>query len=203
MLLAGLAAVLLFPIYLLWGNFTLTNIQADNLFLIHRIAGLYAFSLIFLQTVIGSTRVPLSQYFPPAKVLSFHMGSGKIAFLLALLHPALLYATYLFTSDFSYIDPFLAGEGAFYFNLGITAVLILILTVVAALMRAKIGPRWVTLHRLNYLVFWLIFFHSRNLGVDTHTQTAEIVFTIYAVIVAGVSLRKGFLFIRQTAATKA
>lgn len=191
-LISTLFVVLILPIFLLEGGFSFTK-NSDLLFLIHRILGIYAFSLIFIQIILGSLRDVLNKFFPNNKLLKFHMGFGKIAFLLSILHPSLLFATYFTEKNLSYIWPFLEGESVIYFSFGVLALVALIISVSAAIFRLKIGPRWIYLHRLNYLIFWLVFFHSAKLGVDIHSDLAAWMYRIYGAIIAVLTARRIYL----------
>jgi|Napbiome12C3dose_1001474.scaffolds.fasta_scaffold00001_24 DMSO/TMAO reductase YedYZ heme-binding membrane subunit len=163
---------------------------ADLLFFIHRGLGLYAFSLIFLALVMGSSITLLDRLFTPGRTFIVHQIIASLGFALAILHPASLLSTYISEGNLSYVIPFLLGINLFYFLLGIFALLLLILTVSSALLRFRLGPRWLSIHRFNYLVFWLVFFHSLYLGVDTQLSFARVIFLIYGVIVAVVTIRR-------------
>lgn len=163
---------------------------ADLLFFIHRGLGLYAFSLIFLALVMGSSITLLDRLFTPGRTFIVHQVIASLGFALAILHPASLLSTYISEGNLSYVIPFLSGINLFYFLLGISALLLLTLTVASALLRFRLGPRWLFIHRFNYLVFWLVFFHSFYLGVDTETNFARVIFLTYGVIVAAVTIRR-------------
>ncbi|HLC99470.1 MAG TPA: hypothetical protein VJC11_00740, partial [Patescibacteria group bacterium] len=55
-----------------------------------------------------------------------------------------------------------------YIALGRLALYLLFLSVTAALLRRKLTKwnLWRKIHVLNYLIFFLIFFHSQNIGTD-------------------------------------
>jgi hypothetical protein len=184
--------ILVLPLYFIHPNWS-TSSTTEVLFLWHRIIGLYAFSLIFLQIIVGSGRTLLNRIFPAGSVLRFHMTQGKIAFLLALLHPALLFATYITENNLEYVYGFMGGEATLYFYLGVTALSAMFVSVFAAIFRAMIGPKWIILHRINYLIFWLVFFHSFKLGVDVQTPTTNFIYMLYGAIVAMLTARKVFI----------
>lgn len=172
-------------------NFKKTS---DLLFFIHRGLGLYAFSLVFLTLVMGSTITLLDRLFTPGKAFLFHQVIASLGFSLSILHPILLLSTYISEGNLGYILPFVTGTNLFYFFLGGFALLLLILTVTSALLRFKLGPKWLFIHRFNYLIFWLVFFHGLNLGVDTQTSFARLLYLTYGAIVGIVTIRRLLIY---------
>lgn len=193
LLLLSLVFILLAPIFLLNSQLNIRN-ATDVIFFLQRASGLYAFSLIFIAIIMGSAMNVVDRFFPADKVFSFHKIVGKTAFVLAILHPVFLYSTYFLAGNLSYILPFQQGSNIIYYSLGILALLLLIVTVAAALARFRIGIKWLYIHRLNYLIFWLIFFHGLNLGVDTQTSFARFLFITYGVVVAILTIRKILIY---------
>lgn len=192
-ILALFLSVLLVPIVLLNQNIIFKK-PADVLFFIQRGLGLYAFSLIFIAIVMGSAMDVIDRFFPADKVFSFHKIVGKSAFTLSLLHPVFLYSTYFLEGNLNYVLPFQEGSSIIYYSLGILALLLLTVTVLAALLRFRIGIKWLYIHRLNYLIFWLIFFHSLNLGIDTQNSLARGLFMTYGTVVAILTIRKFLVY---------
>lgn len=184
-----LTLVLLSPVILISPNLYFQK-GADILFLVHRLFGLYAFSLIFVALVMGSEILFLDRIFTPGTAFRTHQLIGKVAFTLALLHPVFLYSTYFLENNLSYILPFQTGTNFFFYFLGVMALALLILTVSFALLRFTIGPRWLSIHRLNYFIFWLIFFHSLNLGVDLQTKDAQLLYITYGIVVGILTVRR-------------
>lgn len=176
-------AILVLPFYLVTQNLSVRN-AADFLFLLSRLFGLLAFSLIFLQIVIGSGRFFLNSLFPAGMLLKAHMTIGKIAFGLVILHPLLLLSTHFIPHRVDYLTGYFVTGNLFFLLLGITALTLLCITVSAALLRFKIGPKWINLHRLNYVVFWLIFVHGINIGFDTQSSFVRIIYFLFGTVVA-------------------
>lgn len=189
LLLLFLVFILSAPIVLLKSQLNIRN-STDVLFFLQRASGLYAFSLIFIAIIMGSAMNVVDRFFPADKVFSIHKIVGKSAFTLAIFHPIFLYSTYLLEHNLNYVLPFLEGSSIIYFYLGILALLLLTVSVGAALARFKIGIKWLYIHRINYLIFWLIFFHGLNLGVDTQTSYARSIFITYGIVVAILTIRK-------------
>lgn len=126
--------------------------------------GLLAFTLIWGQIMLGLFMGPLSRLFP--KIFPVHIVQGLTALLFALLHPLLLIigATPAVYLTYGFIDPALKG----YVFLGQGALLLLIIGVSAGLLRKspKIKAFWRKIHYVNYVVFFLAFTHSWNVGTD-------------------------------------
>lgn len=181
--------ILLFPAILLLQSFNITK-EADIIFFIHRALGLYAFSLIFLAIISSSAMSLVDRIFPADKVFKTHQIIGGLAFAMAMLHPVFLYSIYFLEGNLNYILPFQQGNNMIYFSFGILAYVLLIITVTAAILRFRLGPRWLYIHRLNYFIFWLIFFHGLNLGVDLTAQPARLLYMTYGVIVGILTIRK-------------
>ncbi|MBI4039290.1 hypothetical protein HY388_00490 [Candidatus Daviesbacteria bacterium] len=155
----------------------------EQVFFLQRATGLYGFTLIFLQIVLGSGRTWLSQFFPSSKVITWHKTIGKIALLAIISHPFLAFFIPSFLPEFFQNNPlgFLAGTAAFA---------LIMATVFSALLAAKIGPAWIKIHRFNYLVFVLILFHSWQIGADTHNSLAILWQATLGLVV-------GFLFAKK------
>lgn len=183
------ALVIILPLYLTKNSLSFST-PTEALFSTHKLLGLFAFSLIFLQIVMGSGRQILGKVFNQATVLKTHIKTGHLAFCAAILHPILLYSTYLTEKNLSIPNSFQSGESIIYYYMGVLAWTLLFISVLAAIFRFKIGPKWIYLHRINYLIFWLAFFHSLKIGLDTQTLQAQIIYIIYGSIVAALTLRK-------------
>ncbi len=141
--------------------------------------GLYAFSMLWLQFVMGSARDVLTKVFP--KVLKFHINQGPFVLLFALLHPI---ALMIGVGLDSYLSMFyIPDEMKRYVYLGIVALLFMILAVAAAVFRKSswLQKRWLYIHYLNYLVFVFAWLHSRNLGTDTQVAPFKELWLFYGV----------------------
>ncbi len=142
--------------------------QTDNFktfaSLIFPVFGLYAFTLVWAQTIIGMNMALLVRVFP--KILNFHRTQGLFALLFAVTHAAAVPLIYTIQLYIGY--KFLPENLRVFALLGTTALFLLILAASAALFRkAKFLQKyWRYIHIANYLVFILIFIHSRNLGSD-------------------------------------
>ena len=162
----------------------------ELLFLLQRAAGLFAFTLIFIQIVLGSGRDLLSQIYPASDIIKIHRLIGKIAFALVLAHPLLIIITPNLFFTFWQQD-------SLAISLGITALVLILITVPTAIWAANIGLSWIKIHRLNYLVFALIIIHSRRIGVDTGGSLIYWWYISLGVIAAGLFARKLWLWFNK------
>ncbi len=152
------------------------------------LVGLYAFTFVTAQVLITTNLRWLTLLWPG--VIHYHRAQGIFALVFALAHPLFILAgfgvaTFLATG---FVRPALAG----WLIPAYTALALLLLTVTTALL-AWSGRRltwWRTVHRLNYLVFALVWIHSWFIGTDTHTGLVRTVWLVYlAVVVASTAGR--------------
>jgi DMSO/TMAO reductase YedYZ heme-binding membrane subunit len=138
-----------------------------------RLLALYAFTLLFINVVIGAARPLFNRIFPPRKVFVFHNFIGLAALLLALGHGtlALIYG--------------LSGYKGAYVALGPTVLVLLVVTVSAALARKQLKRLWRPLHRLNYLLFVIVLVHAWFLGFDLKYASDKTVMRGAVLIYAG------------------
>ncbi len=132
--------------------------------------GLIAFTLIWSQIMLGAFMRPLEQLYP--KIFPLHIIQGLTALIFAFIHPLLLTLVYwphlLDVFHYDFVSPNLVP----FVYLGEAGLILLICGVLAGLLRRwpPIQRYWHWLHLVNYLVFFLIFFHSWNVGGDLQTQ---------------------------------
>lgn len=150
--------------------------------------GLYAFSMLWLQFIMGSARDVLAKAYP--RVLKFHMNQGPFVLFFSLLHPLLLtlgvgLESYLYMT-------YIATEMKLYAFLGVLALFFMILAVGAAKFRTHpwLQRRWIYVHYLNYLVFIFSWLHSWNVGTDIQTAPLRYLWLFYGVTaIVGILLR--------------
>lgn len=126
--------------------------------------GLYAFTLIWAQIMIGTLMPALRKLFK--RIELFHRCEGAFALLFGLLHPVMLVAavglnTYL---TFQWTD----RAHLPYILLGEMQIFLLFLTAGTALMMKLpwLKERWHVIHYCNYALFIFAWIHSWNLGSD-------------------------------------
>ncbi len=145
--------------------------------LLFPLVGLYAFTFLWAQFLIGSSSAPLRELFP--QIVQFHRRQGLFVFLLALFHPGLLFLALGPEQYFSY--QFLPREMVPFALLGTLALFLMTLTALTAKLQ-KINflrGKWRIIHYLNYLIFFLVWFHSWKLGSDVQATNLKILWLFY------------------------
>lgn len=153
--------------------------------LIFPLFGLYGFTLIWVQIMLGSNMRFWVKIWP--KVLKFHQYEGVAAFILVLIHVSLIIITYGFEKYLG--ASFLPENLRIYGILGSLAFLLLVISVNAALFRKTrfLREHWRSLHYLNYSIFFLVLVHSLSLGSDTRPTLLRYLWYFFGLTV-GVSL---------------
>lgn len=143
------------------------DFQTFNI-LVFPLVGLYAFTLLWSQFVIGSTRSLLGAVLHPG-IITFHQRQGVFIFLLAWLHPLMRFFGIGLDRYFKGWN--VAPELVPYLWLGYLQLFLMTLTVGTALLRKipLLNKRWRTVHYLNYAVFALLWVHSWFLGSDVQS----------------------------------
>jgi sulfoxide reductase heme-binding subunit YedZ len=148
--------------------------------------GLYAFTVLWLQLLVGSSMAPLTRLFP--NIRQIHKRHGIYALVFSVLHPLFLLIG-VGLSDFVTFQ-YIAPEQLWFALLGYLQ-LILLATVVttALLMRSRFlrGKRWRYVHFLTYFAFISVWIHSWFLGTDVQTTPLRY-FWIFAGLTAIVSV---------------
>lgn len=152
-----------------------------------RLTGFYAFTLVFIQIMLGAFMNYWRSVFGP-RVLNFHMTQGLVTYGLILAHPALfLLNTSLgrVPNSLLLLVPKFSDPYQVYLSFGKIGFIFLTIAVFAARFRqsAFLENHWRKFHILNYIAFWLIFVHSFNLGSDTHTPPFSWLYPVMAILV--------------------
>lgn len=181
------------PLQVLNSNASLST----KLYVLFRLFGLYGFTFIWSQIVLGPFRNPLTRIFGPI-VLKLHITGGIFALTFATLHPLLFYlAYYLATKN----APAMAlldylGEDRLIFGLmGMTAWILMITTVATAILRNNpwFVNKWRYIHFLNYLIFILVFIHSFNIGSDVRLEPLNTLYGFFGLtFILAVVYRVGY-----------
>lgn len=163
---------------------------SSKLYTAFRFFGLYAMALLWGQIVLGPFLRPLSKIFSPAKVIAWHAFEGIFAITFATLHPLLFYTAYLLTPTHGFVLDGLhnyLGDSMYIWGLmGVTAWVLMIVTVITALLRTKpwMYKHWQKIHLLNYLVFALAFFHSFKIGTEVALDPLKTLYLFYGLTFA-------------------
>lgn len=163
-----------------------------NLF--ERVSGVFIFTLLFIQIILGAYMEKLTSKFG-SWISKVHAVQGPIIYLLAIIHP-------LFLLIFNYklfhtIDPFYIYTQAcllcktnleLFYTFGRLALWFLTIGIFAA--RRK-------LHLFNYVVFFFVALHGWFVGSDFHTPPLKFFFWLAVAIVFLTGARKVLLRIEK------
>ncbi len=215
-ILCWLLILLVGPITL-FVNTTLSEVFSNPIQLINffqRLTGLLAFSLLFVQLLLGSY-MNFWQRYLGAKTFKYHVIEGLVSYGLFLGHP-LLYVvfTYRLVGKLTtFILPNLdinTPVYELYLTYGRIGFLLLTIGVVAGLLRNKpfLRAHWRKFHILNYFAFFFVAVHAYNVGTDVRTFPFSFLFWIAIVVITATVFRrfvyprlKGYLASRQTPET--
>jgi len=200
----------LFTFYLLWllivliGPLTvLRNTSLDLLFsnsvvfinTLQRFSGTMAFSLIFIQIILGKEMNKMVQLIG-AKAYWIHVLQGLTIYSLILIHPT-MYILFNYSLTKNLFDslllimPTFRDQAEIYLVFGKSAFLIFSLTVGAAYFRTKpfLRKYWDKIHLLNYFVFYFVFYHAR-VGSDLGSQPFDTFYWIAFVIITYIVIKR-------------
>lgn len=179
-------AGLLLPLYVFFhdrgGTAWLHGLTLKSDFqLLFPLVGLYAFTFVTWQVLLAANLWWLKKLWP--RVINFHRFQGSFALLFATLHPTFILVGYGISNYLHY--RFVANPQKWWLLPAYTALTIMWLTVVTATLAwyGRNIPWWRKLHRLNYLVFVLVWLHSWFIGSDTRTPLLRKVWIIYLLAV--------------------
>ena len=160
--------------------------------LVFPIFGLYAFTLLWTQLLIGPNAILFRKVQP--KITIFHHRQGIFIFLLVLTHPTLILIAFGLYQYLGY--KFLPKPLVLYAFLGTVALGFLTVTAVTAILSrlSFLKYKWRMFHFLNYVVFTLAWMHSWNLGSDITSSNLKYLWIFFAVT----ALISAFLRFRRT-----
>lgn len=174
--------VLIAPAWVFWSirsvsALRLLDLRAFSLS-VFPLVGLYAFTFVWFQLMIGSSMDRLRNVFP--WIEKYHRTEGVFVLLFALAHPLLLLIGVGSTVYFqrSYIAPQLVP----YLWLGYVQLFLICLTAGTALLRKTpfVKKYWRAIHYLNYLVFVSVWIHSWFLGTDVRSTNLRYLWIFFA-----------------------
>ena len=148
-------------------------------FTVLRLAALEAFTLLFIDIMMGALRPLLTRMVGARLLHRAHESIALLAFALAISHGTLM----LLQGISGYL------RGAVWVGPSVLALLTVV--IVTALARRRLSRVWRWVHRINYLLFAAILVHASNLGYNVRTQSfVKIIFFVYAAgVVAGLAYR--------------
>lgn len=150
--------------------------------LLFPLVGLYAFTLVWAQVVLGSGMWLWRKVFSWIETL--HRTQGVFALLFALTHPTMI--AYGYGLELYLSREYVAPELKFYLYLGYFQLLVLCCTVATALLRKTSFMKkwWRKIHLANYAVFVSVWVHGWFLGSDVQFSSLKYLWLMYAVTVA-------------------
>ena len=166
-----------------------------------RLFGLWAFTLMFVQVILGSFMTKWTEKFG-GWIFKFHVLEGIFLYLLILVHGF----TFVFFRYFTKhgLDPFyvfvdvcvLCGKSfEFYYNFGRVGFWLVTIAVLTGLFRTAtpfLRVHWRKFHVLNYAAFLLIGIHSFFLGGDISEFPFKFIYIPSLIIVMGILIFKGW-----------
>lgn len=159
---------------------------------LQRIIGLMAFTLLFIQIILGSLMEKLVEKLG-GWIFKFHITEGIVAYGLILVHPLLL------KFDPLYVFLGFSSQGAeFYYSFGRSAFWLLTVGVAAGLLRTQpwLQNNWRKFHVLNYVAFFLVWYHSFKVGTDIGTFPFSFFHGPSLVVVSAIVLYKLYVYLR-------
>lgn len=157
--------------------------------------GLYAFTLVSLQLIIGSNMRRLRPIFP--KIMNFHRLQGLVALTFVLIHPLMVLAAF---GVVAFINRSVVPSSVSIYilpaQLALVIIPVTVITAVAAWKFRRLTRVWRYLHYANYLAFALVWVHSWFVGSDIQSTPLKYVWLFYAaaaLISVFLRLKRGFV----------
>lgn len=147
--------------------------------LLFPLVGLYAFTLVWAQFVLGSGMWLWRKVF--GWIEPFHRTQGLFALLFAFLHPTMI--AYGYGLELYLSRDYVAPEMQLYLYLGYFQLLLMVCTVLTAILRKRSFMKkiWRYVHFANYAVFASVWIHSWFLGSDVRFSNLKYLWIGYAV----------------------
>ncbi len=212
LVLAVWVAMFAYPYYLIFsplpsGYFGSTS--AGELYAtLTRLLGVTIFTLVTQQIFTQSFRPFFNSAFPAYFVKRYHIVVGTLTLLLAMTHPIMHYVANS-AAGYPISGSILGTDYQFplrlYYLLGPLALTILVCTALAGLLRRwkLLQKYWYAIHRFNYVLFVVAFFHSFNVGSDLQAHLGlRFLWIVYACVVGYGFLDKFYLRERRPASTE-
>ena len=167
--------VIILPVYI-WADFLSWNFTAVSISSIFPLLGLLAYSILWLQMFVVAVLISLPTDFKN----NFFLISGLAFLLLIIAHPLLL-SIAQYQIGQSIID-YVGDTRKVFITLAITAWVIFILyEIFRRFKKWKFFCNSMIIFKyLNYVAFYLIFFHSINLGTNLQEGPLKFVWYFYA-----------------------
>jgi hypothetical protein len=184
----------LIPAYsvLVWGQgwqilATSTSIE-EQMPVFYRLLGIYAFHFLTLQILLGSFRSRVAGWLTTEGADRFRIGNGLFTYILAFLHPVLIYINFYLLGGISALETIKTSFLPLAMLLSQISLLLLTFLILSGLLKKHLKD-WPLVHWLNYAVFLLVFVKSVLFG-NTNLPPVSFMYIIYGVIVAAALLNQ-------------
>ena len=161
----------------------------QSAYIMMRISGHLAYTLIFIQIVIGTLHGRIEKWLGIGNMVPIHRSLGLTAFFFALSHPIFFeWARQLRTGQSTVVATFWPPTNTGFYELHQFFGALGLYTLVAGVLAGVVGPRlapkaWRTVHYINYGVFFLVWYHSFRIGSSTRIGFLPILYTVLATTV--------------------
>lgn len=164
-----------------------------------RLFGLVLFTLITQQILTQEYRPTFNRVMGAYFTKRYHIILGTFTLLVALLHPLSYYIS-MYLEGSSLISTAF-GQGydmplRIFYLFGPLALTLMICTVLAGLLRnwKPLQRYWYSIHKLNYILFIVAFFHSWNMGSDIQSNTIlRVLWILYLLVIVYGFINKFYL----------
>lgn len=172
-------------------------------YIMMRVAGHVAFVLMLVQLVVGTNPIAISRWLEWGGLVRFHRALGLFTLAAALSHPLLFgWGRTLRSGKEQILSTLLPHFGVNYWEtmlaFGALGLYALLLAAAAAMLGRRIGERaWRLVHALNYVAFFLVFFHAITIGSETRLPAVTVQYWILAAVAVIALLARLLRLIKQ------
>jgi predicted ferric reductase len=166
------------------------------LYALSKLAGLLAFSLLWLQGLLALARRVLFMGGLPPVSYGAHRGLGLALVATVLLHFGLFFSAASIRAGSPawglWVPHLTGGSYEFHVSLGLVALWLLLVGVLAGWRSRRGGKRWRMAHQVWLLAFMLVFLHGFGIGSESRLGAMRYVFLFVAVSLSVAVLARGY-----------
>ena len=203
LIIGGLLAVLGVPFVTWWSTvdpvseyFRYAVPDGQRVYLLSKLVGLYAVIGFWIQASYGILGITWRRQLRIEWGLGFHRGLGLSVLLLAACHAMLFVAAVgMRTKHFPVQYLQISFEDGFYRSmiaLGLIALLVTLVAVIAALTRSRFGPYFRYAHWVALPAFLLALFHSWRIGSETRMSPLSVLYLLMLLSTTGLIVMRAF-----------
>lgn len=168
---------------------------------LQRISGLLAFSLLFVQIILGAKLNDWTKILG-ARAYKLHIVQGILTFAFIFVHPVFYSLTFLQTDGVlkSFLLPDYSSQTEIYISFGRFAFSLILLSVISSYFRTKLvflRKNWRFVHILNYLAFYFVSFHLYKIGTDAKSAPFIYLFWLSVVSVSYLTTERAWGFVKN------